>query len=425
MISRLRLASRLALLGGTVALTGVSARADTPFTLTATTTAGQPPITVSIGGSNLLNLVDSFINDQTSFQSQFQQLSGRAVSANLTFLGVPNAITFSTNAANTNVSVGFTPINVAKTFVGPTSQDVQSQIDNYFQTNGVQTLTAFLAAIARSSAVAVTDGNPNATTAIDAASLFTNQAFTPATDLGSQLDSSGSAGASSGGSPGKPQFNALGINSGTFTAGSFSGNFEEASYSHLFFHVIDVSGYANYLTMDGAKVYGAGTDFAVPIHLATMGPDSNYNWRLTPVAGISGRASVDLASGALLWDVGLVNTIDYRVNRQLILCLMNEFTDYQSFSISYGGYTFDPHVKQQIVKDGVRAVTPLTRRLVADAFVVETNFLQAAAIRQFTTIGGSLSLRAAKAWNLTLGVNYDTGPSYQSYSVGLASAWHW
>jgi hypothetical protein len=347
------------------------------------------------------------------------------VSANLTFLGVPNAITFSTNAANTNVSVGFTPINVAKTFVGPTSQDVQSQIDNYFQTNGVQTLTAFLAAIARSSAVAVTDGNPNATTAIDAASLFTNQAFTPATDLGSQLDSSGSAGASSGGSPGKPQFNALGINSGTFTAGSFSGNFEEASYSHLFFHVIDVSGYANYLTMDGAKVYGAGTDFAVPIHLATMGPDSNYNWRLTPVAGISGRASVDLASGALLWDVGLVNTIDYRVNRQLILCLMNEFTDYQSFSISYGGYTFDPHVKQQIVKDGVRAVTPLTRRLVADAFVVETNFLQAAAIRQFTTIGGSLSLRAAKAWNLTLGVNYDTGPSYQSYSVGLASAWHW
>jgi hypothetical protein len=70
-------------------------------------------------------------------------------------------------------------------------------------------------------------------------------------------------------------------------------------------------------------------------------------------------------------------------------------------------------------------VTPLTRRLILDVFAVETNFLNPAVTKNFTTFGGSLSLRATKNYNLSLAGNYDTGSSFSSWSVGLQSAWHW
>ena len=58
-----------------------------------------------------------------------------------------------------------------------------------------------------------------------------------------------------------------------------------------------------------------------------------------------------------------------------------------------------------------------------DGFVVETNFLKAAAVKSFTTFGTSLSFRLTKSLDVTLGGNYDTGKNYNSWAVGLSSAW--
>jgi hypothetical protein len=121
----------------------------------------------------------------------------------------------------------------------------------------------------------------------------------------------------------------------------------------------------------------------------------------------------------------VINSIDYRVNPKVVFCLVNQFTAHKSIKLEYGDYSFDPKVDQQIVKTGLRMVNPLTRRLILDVFVVDTRFLKAAAVDQFYSAGGSLSLRVSQRFNLTLGANYDTGDNYKSYSGGLSSSWKW
>ena len=46
-----------------------------------------------------------------------------------------------------------------------------------------------------------------------------------------------------------------------------------------------------------------------------------------------------------------------------------------------------------------------------------------AAVKSFTTFGSSVSFRISQKFDVTLGGNYDTGTNYNSWAVGLSSAW--
>ena len=399
-------------------LTALAAVAKKPFEAIATTTTFVP-ITVTASGSNLSDFISSLINTN----GQFQALNGSPYTAKSTFLGVPNAITFNTNSTGTAVTFGLAPINFTKTFTGVSKQDVDNQIDDFFQKNGAQTIADFLKAIAKESAIAVTDGNPLAVTALSAASSFMAQGFTPADEFTATFDD---------GADGKPRFGGLGIgfNAGKFEAGDFKGSNYDFSLSGLNIGLGDnvrlVTPISfSFLDVEGAKVAGGGISVALPIRLRTMSKDNPFNWRVTPIAGIGLRGSVDLASGALLWQAGVANTVDYKVAPKLVVCVINQFTLHRSIKVEYGDYSFDPKIDQQILKNGLRFVTPFNKRLIGDFFVVDTRFLKDAAVKSFETFGASVSLRATKSFNVSLGANYDTGDKFKAYSVGLSSAWRW
>ena len=76
-----------------------------------------------------------------------------------------------------------------------------------------------------------------------------------------------------------------------------------------------------------------------------------------------------------------------------------------------------------MVSRGDSKYTPLSSRTTGDVFVIETNYLKDAAVKNFTTFGASVSYRITPKANITLGVNYDTGSGYRSSSAGLSSAW--
>jgi hypothetical protein len=103
--------------------------------------------------------------------------------------------------------------------------------------------------------------------------------------------------------------------------------------------------------------------------------------------------------------------------------MVNQLTTHQGLDVKYASYDFNPHVDQLMLKDGIRFVTPLSERTTGDFFVIETNFLKDAAVKNFTTFGASVSYRITPKANITLGVNYDTGSGYRSSSAGLSSAW--
>ena len=281
-----------------------------------------------------------------------------------------------------------------------------------------------MAAIAKQSAVAVTDGNPNSSTAQMSDSMFFSQGFTPAMDLPFE----GTAAASEAAAPG-PRFTGLGIgfNSGEFKAAGIKGDNTDVDIPFGYHFTDRVSLAANiplnYLTIDDAKVYGVGLNLALPVRVEIMDKANPWNWRISPLAVISARGSEELAGGGVIWMAGLTNTVDYRVNHQLILGLVNQLTFHHSLAVKYGSDSFDPNVDQEILKTGLRAVTPLSPRLTLDGFVIETNFLKAAAVKSFTTFGTSVSFRLTQKVNVTLGLNYDTGSNYNSFAVGLSSAW--
>ncbi len=260
--------------------------------------------------------------------------------------------------------------------------------------------------------------------------MFFSQGFTPSADLPFETASAAASdAAANGSSSGGSRFYGYGIgfNSGQFEAKGIKGNVSDLTlpFGVRLTDRVSLAGAlgVNYVTISDATIYGVGLNLGVPIRIEIMDKTNPWNWRLTPLLGISARGSKDLAGGGVIWMGGLTNTVDYRVNSKLILGLVNQFTTHQSIAVKYGSTKFDPKIDQQILKNGLRAVTPLTSRLIGDVFVIETNFLQDAAVESFTTFGGSLSFRLTQKLNVTLGANYDTGDNYKSWSVGLSSAW--
>jgi hypothetical protein len=154
-----------------------------------------------------------------------------------------------------------------------------------------------------------------------------------------------------------------------------------------------------------------------------MDKENPMNWRLTPLVGISARGSQDLAGGGLIWMAGLNNSVDYRVSHKLIVCVVNQLTTHHGLDVKYASYEFNPNVDQLMLKNGLRFVTPFTARTTGDFFVIETNFLKEAAVKNFTTYGASISYRITPKMNLAFGVNFDIGSGYRSSSAGLSSAW--
>jgi hypothetical protein len=422
---------RYLVLAGLSGLLLGTAQAASPFELVATTTGTTPPITITTSANSLIDFTNSLLKSQ----DQFAPLQGKAFTATTTFLGVPNAITFNVNATATNVAFSLGPINYTKTFTGTGASDVNNQIEDFFKVNGTSVYAQFLSAIAKQSAVAVTDGNPNASTASTANTSFVSQGFTPTAEVAAEADpapntTSAASGSAAGASKGRFGGFGIGFNSGQFRAGGFNGTNTDIAFSGLNFGIgeklrLQIPVSLSYITVEGSKTYGGGVSLVLPFRVKTMDKDNPLSWRVTPLAGVSIRGSEDLASGALLWEAGVINTFDYRVNPKLVVCFVDQLTFHKSIAIDYAGYHFDPGIDQQIVKNGLRFVVPLNKRLIGDFMVIDSRFLKDAAVKQFTTFGTSIAFRTTKSYSLTLGTNYDTGSNFRAWSAGLSSAWRW
>ncbi len=390
-----------------------------PFQATATSADALPATTITAASGKYFDFLDTLVNSQGAFQP----LNNRPYTAAMTFLGVPNAVRYVSNAAGTSVNVLLTPTGFTRTFTGASKQAVDDQIKQFFKKDGGPVVADFLKAVARTSPIAVTDGNPTAATAVAAAAVFTSQGFTSADEL---ADASAAAGGAA------PKFGGLsfGLNAGHFEAGPFEGKFYDFSATLAAFGGgiirLEIPASLNFLKLDGgSKVGGAAINVCLPIQLHKMTKTDPWNWRVTPLLGLGARGSVDLASLAPLWQGGVINTVDYRATDKLVVSMVNQLTLHKSLGVSYDDLDFDPRINQQILKNGVRCSTPLSPVITLDGFVVHTHFFKEAAVNNFWTLGGAGTYRLTPKWNLALGFNYDTGDNFKSYGFGFSSAWKW
>ena len=389
-------------------------RADEPF-IVVVTSGTLPPL--SVGYASFPNLLSDVLNTK----GEFAVYANTDFSATLSFLGISNAILANSNQTGTQVNLQIPGINFTRVFTGPTRSDVEQQIKDFFVKDGSSVVGSFLNYVAHTSAVAVTDGNPSSSTALMANSSFFSAGFTPADEI------TAAAAATSTATQANLSGLGIGFNSGRFSANGITGSFSDFAIPFKFVLTdrVSLSGSVPFdlLTVEGAKIYGVGLNLGLPVRIEVMDKDNPINWRLTPLLGISARGSEDLAGGGLIWMAGLNSGVDYRVSHKLIVCVVNQLTTHHGLDVKYANYEFNPNVDQLMLKNGVRFVTPFSERTTGDFFVIETNFLKEAAVKNFTTFGTSISYRITPKANLALGVNFDTGSGYRSSSVGLSSAW--
>jgi hypothetical protein len=416
-------AARLVPVGALFALAGSLIAAD-PFSIHVQeiTPAGDG-LTGVVSGSNFLDVMEEAIEANTVLAA-FDQLS---YNADLTYLGVEEAISFilfDGMGTGAEATLFIPSIDFQRDFGGPgyTRDQLSDEIDDFFETEGSSVVGEFLAAMAKQSVVMPTDGNPNAATNQRADDRIQQDGFTDVAELFVE-----DAAADSGG--GRRNFSGfgLGFNSGRFEAGDLEGTKTIVSipFRIALSDRVALSGAVpfEYLTVEDASIYGVGLTLGLPIKLMAMDAEKRLNWRVTPAVGVSARGSVDLASGGAMFEYGVTNTLDYRINKRVIICMVNQVTGYQSFSVEYDEYEFDPNIKQLILKNGLRGVYRFTNRLIGDVFFLDTRFTEDAAVDQFFTLGGSLGYKLTRKASLRVGFNYDTGDDFKAWSVGLSSAW--
>lgn len=347
--------------------------------------------------------------------------------ASSTWLGVPDAFVFSVNAGGTVARLEIPRVGFSLVLTAPSFSQLPGVIAAHDTTAEDAAITLLAKELLKISVLSTSDGNPNASTAQAAGSIFSTEGFQPADTLATEAEAT-SAGQPA---PKRPMNFNLGFNAGRFRAGGFSGSkIDFAGSLPLLTAQENVSllagGAVSQVMLDGGRSQSATLNFTLPIRLVSMDRDRKFTWRVIPFAGVTYDHSDEFDTNGLLWQAGVVDSIDYRAGPKLVLSLVNQASVHRSSGRGWFGDQMDDlAIDQQILKNGIRAVTPLSRRFVGEVFVIGTNFLSDAAVKYFTTIGGSISWRATTRYNLALGLNYDTGRSFSARSVGLSSAWHW
>jgi len=387
------------------------------FTVTAT--GGAP--TVTVGSNEVLGLIYDAINAQ----NQFSAFNGNNLNGSLNYAGVPNAISFNVNAAGTSAFLSIPSIGFTQSFTGANRSDTESQVEHFLKTDGSGVLARFLKAMSTASLVAVTDGNPNSTTAFAASQAYGNYAMSYAETNEEKQSPQASS-----------EHVALGIvaDVGTFDANGFKGQayslplYARFKLSERVGLNVDIP--LSYVQVESADIFGFGVGIGLPTKIILKTKENPWFWQVAPYGGANASASKDFLAGGLIANGGINSLLSYDFGR-MTLSMGNHFSLHESVPMTIDGYAFDPGVSQYILKNGLKLDIPFGRRWVMDFYAVHTKFLEAAALDQYYTVGGEVGYRmlgkpgAGKKKNgyIKFGVYSDIGQNYTSAHAQFGTGW--
>ena len=150
-----------------VLLLAAPARGQTPFVVNAQSTTG-PPTQATVSGSSMIDLVENLIESQGLF-ANFQN---QGFDASLNYGAMTDAIQFQRNAAGTSATVTIPSTGFSRTFTGGNESEVREQIEDFILREGAREYARFMKQVNQQSLLAVTDGNPQAATAVLSNSAF-------------------------------------------------------------------------------------------------------------------------------------------------------------------------------------------------------------------------------------------------------------
>ena len=385
-----------------IALLTLAARtqADEFFNIVANGSGGT---VVASSGRNIVNLTDNLI----SLNSGFVQLVGQNVTASLSWGGVPHAIVFTENAAQTQATISFLSTGFTQAFFGTSAANLQDQIHDFIKGDGEKAYANFLNQMNQLSAVATLDGNPQAATAFIADAVFERFGIANQQPTESRQFSDGAYFALSGEGG---QSRAEGLN-GTWADMNLDSGIRFGSHVALSFGTT-----LAYREIADSESYDIAEEVALPVTIINN-HDNGLSWQIAPwgFAGLS--ASYDQAAGGIL--VGGGGTSSLALHLGTFTLTLGDQIDYNgNVNIKVDGYQFDTVINQWILKNGLDA----SFRFPGTPFFIDggayySNFLHHAAITDYWTpiagagvkFGPGSYLRAAFRGDYARGYNSTGG----------------
>lgn len=401
------------------------------------TDSSQPDL--SVGASSLPDLVEAMINTDIDFATY----DGVPFDASLNYAGVQDAIQFSLNAAGDDATLTFSAIGADATVWRFTGPDVETQIEDFLKSEAPAELAKFLKAIAKQSLVAVTDGNPNAATAVASRYRHTrfgaHAGFTPsrgvvvtpsaipATEVSNSAFGMADFQDEQEAKPAKKKDSAwiwrVEGRAGTIDTDAGDGfTFDLISSTELpigdrFSIVVGLP--ISYQQIEEADIYHMGIHVDVPIKLAVPKTEGKgLTWQITPGVMFGGAGSVEFVAGGALYGFGLTNLVMYEID-DWAFQISNQLDTHESITLKYQDFEFDPDISQQIFVNGAKAAYAFNDDWSVYGGVSYTQFLKDAAVDSYYSPGVGVSY-ARKGRIFEIGYEGDVDDNYKTHKARFA-----
>jgi len=364
--------------------------------------------TISQSASSLPDLVEAIISNQGAFAP----LLGNDFTGSLTYYGIPDAVTVEVQG-DTQLTVTSTLTGLNRTFTGTDRNDLKDQLTDWLLKEGGNEVAQLMREAAKRSTAAITDGNPSSATARMADSAFGTFGLYPATRV------------MRGSIQGK--YSGIWVHGRQSKADTPIGTVDNTEYGlnipwwlHFGRHVSLIGNMSGrYMDAEGAEIFGGGLDLGLGIRPVVRGEGDRFGWQVTPFAGLHGFGTYDGAAAGLLDQFGVANRFEFKLFDDVLLVVASQFSFFDSLQFKIEDVEIDPEVKQQVLKNGLMVDVPFfsMKSVYVNGFVVDTRFLEDAAVDNYQTAGGGLSIRGSRM-SLNLYVSRDFADNYSSWNAG-------
>jgi hypothetical protein len=369
----------------------------------------------------------SLVSDLIKGSGRFGNLQNEPFTADLRYYNQQQALHFDVTQPQPNewravLTTPFKPGLVDRTFIAPSRDALNTQIEDYLKKEGTTDLASWLKSLSQGTPFGVSAGNPNSTTALQASSTYDEYGFAPVQTGAEMEEPEDQAGAMGFAVMGDVGFiRAQGYTAKTYSVCPFI-PFRLSSRVRL-----DVGVPLNYTEVEGAQTFRAGLQLGVPILLKkrNMKEGQRLLWQLAPSGSISAAGTADMVDGGLIAGAGLTSQLGYNFG-PVEVSMGNQFNLFQSLPISLGDYKYDPRLSSQILKNGLKIGVPIGRHWYVEAYGIDTELLgDGKYMSRYTTLGGGVGYRTntKKRGYLMVGGYTHIGTGWSQTSFQFGTGW--
>lgn len=397
-----RLAAAAALIAAAASL-----QAD-PIAVEVSTTSGQMPPTRITGN----DMVDVF-NRILEREAELKQYVGKDLKVDVTYLGVPVALQLEIAPDGRTARLDIPAVRFSRVFQADSSDQLQTDIEDFVRNEGSAPIADLREVVNRSSTAGITDGNPNATTAIlsdaafDALTLHPDRGMTVVDETRWHFTHQ--------------------IRGGSWRAADMSG-YTVIGDLRADWRVTPrttLTGFVpvTFTDTQGASTWGGGFGGGVTQRWKGLRPEDRWDARTSLFAGAMLRGSQQLAAGGAIGTYGAAGALSYRVWPRIDVGMLAQISDYAAIPMTYDGFQLDRRVDQHIGRLGARMRAGMWSAGEVEGYVVRSTFLRPAAVGHYDAAGVGFQWSWRNAASVRTGVETTQAERFHAESWQLRVNW--